>query len=211
MLYMAMGRSAPKRAHRLPKHIHDTRNLRVGLMGGSFNPPHKGHFKIANLAIKSLGLDEVWWLVSPQNPFKTSYETLPIMERYQLCIEIAKHPKFRVLNIENKLKTTNSFSLIERMLPRFPKMKFVWIMGSDNLYEFDKWYKANELSHLIPFAVFNRKKLSLRSLNSKGAFILRNRVKNNMLKNLINQKPPRWGYLYSVNVNISSTEIRKSN
>ena len=210
MLYMVMGRSAPRRAHRLPKYINDTRNLRVGLMGGSFNPPHDGHFKIASSAIKYLGLDEVWWLISPQNPFKTSHQTLPFMERHQLCIKSAKHPKFRVLNIEDRLKTKNSFSLIKRMLPRFPNMKFVWIMGADNLYEFGKWYKANELSHLIPFAVFNRKNYSFKSLNSKGAFILRSRVQNNMLRKLIKQKPPKWGYLHNVNVNISSTEIRES-
>ena len=74
MLYMVMGRSAPKRAHKFPKYIHDTRNLKVGLMGGSFNPPHEGHFTIAKLALKLFGLDEIWWLISPQNPLKNSYD-----------------------------------------------------------------------------------------------------------------------------------------
>ena len=211
MLYMVMGRSAPKRAHQFPKYVHDTRNLKVGLMGGSFNPPHEGHFTIARLALKLFGLDEIWWLISPQNPLKSSFETLPISKRYQLCIEKAKHPKFRVLKLESNFKTKNSYSLLRKMLPRFPKIKFIWIMGSDNLFNFHKWYKASELSNLLPFAIFNRKNFSLRSLNSKGAHILGSRVSNNRLRALIDEKPPKWGYLHNINLNISSTKIRKSN
>ena len=70
MLYTEMGKSAPSRAHELPNHIHDYRKIKVGLMGGSFNPPHKGHFKVAKLALVSLNLDEIWWLGSPQNRLK---------------------------------------------------------------------------------------------------------------------------------------------
>ena len=211
MLYMVKGTSAPKRAHKFPKYIHDTRNIKVGLMGGSFNPPHEGHFTIAKLALKMFGLDEIWWLVSPQNPLKSSLETLPISKRYQLCIEKAKHPKFRVLILESNFRTKNSYSLIKIMFHKFPKMKFIWIMGSDNLLNFHKWYKASELSNLLSFAIFNRKNFSLRSLNCKGAYILGRRVNNDRLKSLVYEKPPKWGYLHNISLNISSTKIRKSN
>ena len=89
MLYMVTGRSAPKRAHKFPKYIHDTRNLKVGLMGGSFNPPHEGHFTIAKLALKLFGLDEIWWLLTPRNPLKDPIELKSINDRSKQTKKIA--------------------------------------------------------------------------------------------------------------------------
>ena len=211
MLYTEMGKSAPSRAHELPYHIHDSRKIKVGLMGGSFNPPHKGHYKVAKLALVSLNLDEVWWLVSPQNPFKSLKNMLPLSKRVELTKEIALHPKFKVLTIESLFNTTNTYSLLNKMLPRFPNIKFLWIMGSDNLFELHKWHKVNFISHLLPIAVFNRPSFSHRALNSKGAFILRNKIKDCNLKNLVTKKPPVWGYINNININFSSTFIREAN
>ena len=211
MLYTEMGKSAPSRAHELPYHIHDSRKIKVGLMGGSFNPPHKGHYKVAKLALVSLNLDEVWWLVSPQNPFKSLKNMLPLSKRVELTKEIALHPKFKVLTIESLFNTTNTYSLLNKMLPRFPNIKFLWIMGSDNLFEFHKWHKVNFISHLLPIAVFNRPSFSHRALNSKGAFILRNKIKDCNLKTLATKKPPAWGYINNININFSSTFMRKAN
>ena len=90
----------------------------MGLIGGSFNPPHKGHFKVAKLALVSLNLDEVWWLVSPRNPFKSLNNMLPLSKRLELTKEKALHPKFKVLKIESLFNTTNTYSLLNKFIEK---------------------------------------------------------------------------------------------
>ena len=177
-----MARSDISKIRILSKYIYNNKGLKIGLMGGSFNPPHNGHLKIAKLALKNLNLDEVWWLVSTKNPLKTSKGLMPLSKRVELTKKIANHPKFQVLNIENNLKTKNSYDLLKKILPRLSNMKLIWIMGSDNLFNFSKWYKAQKLSNVIPVAVFNRSGNSLRSINSKGAYVLGKRINSSRLK-----------------------------
>ena len=205
-----MARSDISKIRILSKYIYNNKGLKIGLMGGSFNPPHNGHLKIAKLALKNLNLDEVWWLVSTKNPLKTSKGLMPLSKRVELTKKIANHPKFKVLNIENNLKTKNSYDLLKKILPRLSNMKLIWIMGSDNLFNFSKWYKAQKLSNVIPVAVFNRSGNSLRSINSKGAYVLGKRINSSRLKLLSISEPPIWGYFHNVNINISSTIIRGS-
>jgi len=205
-----MARSDLSKIRILSKYIYNNKGLKIGLMGGSFNPPHNGHLKIAKLALKNLNLDEVWWLVSTKNPLKTSKGLMSLSKRVELTKKIANHPKFKVLNIENNLKTKNSYDLLKKILPRLSNMKLIWIMGSDNLFNFSKWYKAKKISNLIPFAVFNRRGNPLRSINSKGAYVLGKRINSSRLKLLSISEPPIWGYFHNVNINISSTIIRGS-
>ena len=205
-----MARSDLSKIRILSKYIYNNKGLKIGLMGGSFNPPHNGHLKIAKLALKNLNLDEVWWVVSPKNPLKTSKGLMSLSKRVELTKKIANHPKFKVLNIENNLKTKNSYDLLKKILPRLSNMKLIWIMGSDNLFNFSKWYKAKKISNLIPFAVFNRRGSPLRSINSKGAYVLGKRINSSRLKLLSISEPPIWGYFHNVNINISSTIIRGS-
>ena len=205
-----MARSDLSKIRILSKYIYNNKGLKIGLMGGSFNPPHNGHLKIAKLALKNLNLDEVWWLVSTKNPLKTSKGLMPLSKRVELTKKIANHPKFQVLNIENNLKTKNSYDLLKKILPRLSNMKLIWIMGSDNLFNFSKWYKAKKISNLIPVAVFNRSGSPLRSINSKGAYVLGKRINSSRLKLLSISEPPIWGYFHNVNINISSTIIRGS-
>lgn len=205
-----MARSDLSKIRILSKYIYNNKGLKIGLMGGSFNPPHNGHLKIAKLALKNLNLDEVWWLVSTKNPLKTSKGLMPLSKRVELTKKIANHPKFKVLNIENNLKTKNSYDLLKKILPRLSNMKLIWIMGSDNLFNFSKWYKAKKISNLIPVAVFNRRGSPLRSINSKGAYVLGKRINSSRLKLLSISEPPIWGYFHNVNINISSTIIRGS-
>ena len=205
-----MARSDLSKIRILSKYIYNNKGLKIGLMGGSFNPPHNGHLKIAKLALKNLNLDEVWWLVSTKNPLKTSKGLMSLSKRVELTKKIANHPKFKVLNIENNLKTKNSYDLLKKILPRLSNMKLIWIMGSDNLFNFSKWYKAKKISNLIPVAVFNRRGSPLRSINSKGAYVLGKRINSSRLKLLSISEPPMWGYFHNVNINISSTIIRGS-
>ena len=113
-----MARSDLSKIRILSKYIYNNKGLKIGLMGGSFNPPHNGHLKIAKLALKNLNLDEVWWLVSTKNPLKTSKGLMSLSKRVELTKKIANHPKFKVLNIENNLKTKNSYDLLKKILPR---------------------------------------------------------------------------------------------
>lgn len=205
-----MARSDISKIRILSKYIYNNKGLKIGLMGGSFNPPHNGHLKIAKLALKNLSLDEMWWLVSPKNPLKSPNGLIPLSKRVELTKKIANHPKFKVLNIENNLKTKNSYDLLKKILPRLSNMKLIWIMGSDNLFNFSKWYKAKKISNLIPVAVFNRRGSPLRSINSKGAYVLGKRINSSRLKLLSISEPPIWGYFHNVNINISSTIIRGS-
>ena len=205
-----MAKSDLSKIRILSKYIYNTKCLKIGLMGGSFNPPHNGHLKIAKLALKNLNLDEVWWLVSTKNPLKTSKGLMPLSKRVELTKKIANHPKFKVLSIENNMKTKNSYDLLKKILPRLSNMKLIWIMGSDNLFNFSKWYKAKKISNLIPFAVFNRRGSPLRSIYSKGAYVLGKRINSSRLKLLSISEPPIWGYFHNVNINISSTKIRES-
>ena len=190
-----MARSDLSKIRILSKYIYNNKGLKIGLMGGSFNPPHNGHLKIAKLALKNLNLDEVWWLVSTKNPLKSSKVLMPLSKRVELTKKIANHPKFKVLNIENNLKIKNTYDLLKKILPRLSN---------------SKWYKAKKISNFIPVAVFNRRGSPLRSINSKGAYVLGKRINSSRLKFLSISEPPIWGYFHNVNINISSTIIRGS-
>jgi nicotinate-nucleotide adenylyltransferase len=129
------------------------RDLRVGLLGGSFNPPHEGHVHISLIAKAMLKLDCVWWLVSPQNPIKSSHETAPFQERMAWCEQLtAQHPSIIVTDIEATLGTTRSFDTLSRLLPRFPSTGFVWLTGLDNALSFHRWHRWRDITNLAATA-----------------------------------------------------------
>ena len=118
-------------------------NKRIGLLGGSFNPPHEGHVHISLAAMKALELDAVWWLVTPQNPLKVD-KPLPLDERVRLCKNITQHPKIIISDIEKDLKTSITYFTIKKLKLHFPKTEFVWISGMDNartLHTWNHWQK----------------------------------------------------------------------
>ncbi len=112
--------------------------MRVGLLGGSFNPPHEGHLHISLAAMKGLELDAIWWLVTPQNPIKCE-TPLPFEERVKLCRDLIDHPKILVTDIEKDLGTNITFHTIHNLKTHFPKTEFVWISGMDNAHSLHKW------------------------------------------------------------------------
>jgi nicotinate-nucleotide adenylyltransferase len=121
------------------------KNMRIGLLGGSFNPPHAGHLHISKIALKTLRLDAVWWLVTPQNPMK-SPEGLPsVEERLELCRDIIDHPKIIATGIESKFKTTYSYATIKTLKENFPYTQFAFITGMDNAHNLHKWENWKEL------------------------------------------------------------------
>lgn len=123
---------------------HRWKNRRVGLLGGSFNPPHKGHVHISLAALKGLHLDAVWWLVSPQNPIK-EVKPLPLDERVQLCENLVNHPQILVSDIEHDLDAAITYHSIRKLKARYPDTEFVWISGMDNALGLHKWNHWKEL------------------------------------------------------------------
>jgi nicotinate-nucleotide adenylyltransferase len=186
-------------------------NLTIGLLGGSFNPPHLGHVHISESVRKLLNLDYVWWLLSPQNPLKDSKETLPIAARIALANYIIKNPQTIVSTIEKNFNSCYTVNTIKQLKLRFPNVKFVWIMGADNLLQFSKWYKWREIFGLLPIAVYDRDPFSYRALRSKASISYsKYRVTGKNLSKLAFQTSPVWGYLRLRKHPLSSTEIRKN-
>ena len=143
--------------------------LRVGILGGSFNPAHEGHLHISLLALKLLQLDEVWWMVSPQNPLKSADDMAPFEDRLAEAQVLANHPNIRVTDIESRLGTTNTSESLEILKRSFPKTRFVWLMGADNLKQISRWHRWTRIFNQVPIAVFDRAPYSFGALAGKAA------------------------------------------
>ncbi|MEI9997052.1 MAG: nicotinate (nicotinamide) nucleotide adenylyltransferase [Rhizomicrobium sp.] len=130
--------------------------LRIGLLGGSFNPAHEGHLHVSEVALKRLGLDYVWWLVTPQNPLKARSSMAPLAERVRSARRVARHPRIVVMDIEHDFRTHYSFDTLCALQKRFPQLDFVWLMGSDNLQIFRRWHRWQEFVQRVPIAVVQR-------------------------------------------------------
>jgi len=129
---------------------------RIGLLGGSFNPAHDGHRHISLEAMRRLGLDEVWWLVSPQNPLKEAQGMAPLDARLASARAVARHPRIRPMQIESKLGTVYTVDTITALQRRYPDKRFIWVMGADNLVQFHRWRAWRRLARSVPIAVMAR-------------------------------------------------------
>ena len=182
----------------------------VGLLGGSFNPAHDGHRYISLQALKLLGLDEVWWLVSPLNPLKQAKDMASYERRIASAEQIANHPQIKVSDIEREIDTRYTVDTIKKLQEIHQDVNFVWLMGADNLLEFHQWYHWRTIMHIIPIAVFARKNYALRALHGKAArlYHLYRQPPENARK-LAFLKPPAWVFLPIRKHPASATEIRK--
>ncbi len=141
--------------------------LRIGLLGGSFNPAHEGHLHVSEVALKRLGLDYVWWLVTPQNPLKSTQGMETLHRRVAEARRVARHPRIVVMDIEHDFKTHYSYDTLCALQKRFGQVKFVWLMGSDNLNIFRRWHRWADLARRVPIAVIQRPGTILSALNAK--------------------------------------------
>ena len=133
------------------------KGLKVGLLGGSFNPPHKGHYHIATLAMRKLDLDYVWWLVTPQSPLKSADGLLPFKERYGLVEDLIRHnPRFMASDLETKLRSRYTHETVQKLQERFSSTQFVWICGMDNAHIFHKWDRWKSLAASLPIVFIAR-------------------------------------------------------
>ena len=149
------------------------RRARVGLLGGSFNPAHGGHRRISLFACAALGLDEVWWLVSPGNPLKPKKGMAPLGARYRSAVEQARRAPIRVTAIERELGTRYTIDTIRALQARYPGRDFVWLMGSDNLASFHKWKAWRDIARRLPIAVVARPGYEMATVASPAAAMLR--------------------------------------
>jgi nicotinate-nucleotide adenylyltransferase len=141
--------------------------LRIGLLGGSFNPAHEGHVYVSEVALKRLGLDYVWWLVTPQNPLKGSAGLMPLQDRLRQSRALTRNPRIVVMDIERTLGTRYSIDTLTALQRRFPELSFVWLMGSDNLAQFQRWRRWEDIVRRVPVAVVQRPGTTLAALFAK--------------------------------------------
>ncbi len=190
----------------LPPH---TRGQRIGIYGGSFNPPHSGHVHVALSALQRLKLDAVWVLVSPQNPLKPLHAP-PSLERAQALKEILHHPRVHILTLEDEWNTRYSIDTVRSLRDHAPDIKFVWIMGADNLCNFHLWQEWSTLARLMPIAIVDRPSYSLRALHSPAALkFAKNRIAEAHAPRLATMKAPAWVLLHGPLQAISSTALRR--
>lgn len=188
----------------------ERRRLRVGLLGGSFNPAHEGHRHIAELALRLLGLDQVWLLVSPQNPLKPVAGMAPLAARVASAQAVTgSHPRLRVSAIESVLGTRFTADTLAELRRRFPRTGFVWLMGQDNLLGFHRWRRWREVFQTVPVAILARGPYSARSLAAKAAHRFhRSRGRTGTARHLARMAPPAWVFLHTRLHPASSTAIR---
>jgi nicotinate-nucleotide adenylyltransferase len=181
----------------------------IGLLGGSFNPPHVAHRMISETALKRLGLDKVWWIVSPGNPLKKRSGTAPLAERLVLCRNVAKNPHIVVTDFETDLQTPYTASTLAFLKMRSPLVRYVWIMGADNLATFDRWQRWREIFTMVPVVVVDRPGWRLKALASKAArAFAASRVPEPEARGLALRPAPAWTFLTGPLSHVSSTALR---
>jgi nicotinate-nucleotide adenylyltransferase len=185
------------------------RRATVGLLGGSFNPAHEGHLHIARAAIEQLGLDEVWWLVSPGNPLKPTDGMAPLAERFASAVTRARNGHMRVTDIERDLGTRYTAEAIRRLRARYPRLSFVWLMGADNLAQIPAWKDWSSIFHTVPVAVFARPHYLERALSGAASARFRDgRLPERAARTLARHRPPAWIFIHSRLVAASASAIR---
>ena len=183
--------------------------LKIGLLGGSFDPPHEGHVHITKLALKIFNLSKIWWLVCPENPIKSVIPS-DINSRLLASKKIMKHPSVVITDLERKLKTKYTFQTLIKLKKLYPSTKFVWLMGADNLINFHHWKNWDWIMKNIPVGVLARPEEQIKAGLSRTAIKFGNyrlpKEKSIILSNYI---PPVWTLSTGPMRNISSTEIRE--
>lgn len=196
----------PARRPSLPVHWP---GARIGLMGGSFDPPHEGHLKASLFALDRLRLDRVWWLVTPGNPLKDHSRLAPLADRLEAARRLARSPKLAVSGFEAEIRTRYTYDTLRALTRRAPAVRFVWIMGADNLASFHRWDKWRDIANLVPIAVVERPGYAVSALASPAARALaRYRVPEPEAPQLPSLSPPAWVLLFGLRSRLSSTALR---
>jgi nicotinate-nucleotide adenylyltransferase len=185
--------------------------LRIGLLGGSFNPAHDGHRLASLTALRRLGLDQVWWLVTPGNPLKDNSALLSQAERIEAGRAVARHPRITVTGIEARLGTRFTAQTLAALKQRCPGVHFVWLMGSDNLVQFHRWQNWRGIARMMPIGVIDRPGSTHGATRSRAAVALaRWRLDESDALLLPTEPAPAWMFLHGKRSDLSSTALRQA-
>ncbi len=183
--------------------------MRIGLFGGSFDPPHEGHVLVSRVALTRLGLDRLWWLVTPGNPLKVAKELPSLEARIAACRELAIDPRIVVTGVEAQIRTRFTYDTLRYLRLRCPGVRFVWIMGADNLLHFHRWRHWREIARLVPIAVIDRPGATWSSSGAKAAHAFAKwRLPEKDARLLAGLPPPAFVYLHDRRASQSSTALR---
>lgn len=181
---------------------------KIGLLGGSFDPPHLGHVHITRQALARFGLDRIWWLVSPGNPLKP-VGPAAMERRISAAKRIMQHPRVTVTGLEAELGTKYTAATIDALRTRYPSVTFVWLMGADNLITFHKWGRWRDIIETVPVGILARPGDRMAARRSPAAALYRfAQMKGSKSLLLPNSRPPSWCFVNVPMVNVSSTAIR---
>ena len=180
----------------------------VGILGGTFDPPHEGHLFISKFAKIKLDVGEVWWIVTTTNPLKNN--KVDYQKRLKKVKRFLMNHHIKVLEIQDLSKNTYTVDLLEYLFKKFPHKKFVWLMGADNLFSFHLWRDWKKIFYNIPIAIFDRPPYSLSISKAKAILYFKeDRINSKLSRNLKFMKPPKWLFLTGLTNLQSSTKIRQ--
>jgi nicotinate-nucleotide adenylyltransferase len=182
----------------------------IGLLGGSFNPPHRGHVLASHLALSRLGLDRVWWLATPGNPLKSSADLAALRARIDAAQALVRDPRIAVTGFESEIGSRYTADTLRFLIRRAQGARFVWIMGADNLAQFHRWRDWREIARRVPILVVDRPGASFAAVSAQAAQALaRWRRPESEAGRLAGMRPPAWIFLHGPRSSASSTALRR--
>ncbi|MFO1124427.1 MAG: nicotinate-nucleotide adenylyltransferase [Methylocystis sp.] len=192
---------------RLPPHAP---GMRIGLFGGSFDPPHDGHALVSHVALTRLKLDRLWWVISPGNPLKDASELPSIEARIEAAKRILRDPRVAFTGFEAEIGARYTCDTIDYLYAHCPGVRFVWIMGADNLLQFHRWRRWQDIARMTPIAIIDRPGATLKATNAKAAVFFANaRLPESDAATLAETPAPAFVYLHGPRIERSSTELRE--
>ncbi|MEC9368134.1 MAG: nicotinate-nucleotide adenylyltransferase [Pseudomonadota bacterium] len=195
---------------RFPQPPAASRGMTIGLLGGSFNPAHEGHLHISLEAIKRLELDRVWWLVTPGNPLKPKGGLKPLAQRLEAAQKLARHPRIEATGFEEHLPDAYTVHTLEFLVSRYPGVRFIWLMGADNMVQLHRWKDWRTIMSNVAVAVLDRPGYRLQAAASPAALTFaRDRVDESDASGLWRMHPPAWTILTIPLTRASSTALRR--
>ena len=209
-----MAKSAVNRArHHRPQLFHSRTKLKIGLVGGSFNPAHAGHMHMSLEAYHKLGLDQIWWLVSPQHPLNPSANMASLPDRLAAARDItAATPFIHVIAPEARLPSNFTYETLKYLNETMPLARLVWIMGADNLVQFRQWKRYQDIVDLLPIAVIDRPGYSYQAISAGRHLFTRRFTARQLRRRLVNTRidRPGWCFIAGQRHHASATDIRKN-
>ncbi len=190
----------------LPRH---GQALRIGLLGGSFNPAHEGHRLASLAALRRLRLDRIWWIVTPGNPLKAAAGLPGLPDRIAAARKVASHPRIDVTGFEAALDTRWSVDTVRYLKRRCPGTRFVWIMGADIMAELHRWRRWRDFIEALPIGVVDRPGSTFNAARGRAATLMaRGRLRENEAGSLADAEPPAFVFIHGPRSTLSSTRLR---